>query len=360
MKILMLGGTGVMGTYLAELFNGAGICTYITSRQQRSSYGSIHYIKGNAMDDRFLETLFSNEEQWDAVLDFMSYKTEQFKNRLDCLLGLTKQYIFISTARVYGNEEHPIRESSPRLLDCSKDRVFLKTDEYSLTKARQENLLLNSGRTNYTIIRPCITYGNHRIQLGVYEKEEWLYRALHGRTIVFCDDIAQRTTTMTSGKDVARTIYKMVGNEKALGDIIHITCNHHRKWSDIIKIYDDALTKITGHGIKVKMVPLEKFLSCRNSSLRYQVVYDRVYDRDYDVKHLSSYIDVSSFVSPEEGLYRCLRNFCKDISFKNINWKSEAIKDRITSEHSNISEIRGLKNKFLYIRTRLIGENFAK
>ena len=356
MKVLMLGGTGVMGSYLVGLFNNAGVSTYITSRQERKPFGSIHYIKGNAMDDGFLETLFSDGEQWDAVLDFMSYKTEQFKNRLHCLLGSTKQYIFISTARVYGNEEHPIRESSPRLLDCSTDSAFLHTDEYSLTKARQENLLLNSGHTNYTIIRPCITYGDYRLQLGVYEKEEWLYRALNGRTIVFCDEILKRTTTMTSGEDVARAIYSMVGNEKAIGDIVHITCDHHRKWSDIIDIYNDALTKITGIGLNIKIVSLEKFLACRSESLKYQVVYDRVYDRDYDVSHLSSYIDVSSFITPEEGLYQCLRNFCKSVEFKNINWRSEAIKDRLTHEYSRMSEIKGLKSKVLYVKTRLIGK----
>ena len=85
----------------------------------------------------------------------------------------------------YANENGRITEKSKRLLDVCTDEEYLKTDEYALTKVRQENILLSSGKKNWTIIRPYITYNVERLQLGVYEKENWLYRALHGRSIVF-------------------------------------------------------------------------------------------------------------------------------------------------------------------------------
>ena len=44
-------------------------------------------------------------------------------------------------------------------------------------------------------------------QLGVLEKELWLYRALNGRTIVFSKDIAEKSTTLTYGYDVASVSY---------------------------------------------------------------------------------------------------------------------------------------------------------
>ena len=67
-----------------------------------------------------------------------------------------------------------------RLLDVSHDSIYLKTDEYALAKARQEDILRKSGKNNWTIIRPYITYSESRLQLGVLEKEAWLYRALKG------------------------------------------------------------------------------------------------------------------------------------------------------------------------------------
>lgn len=353
MKVLLLGGTGVMGMYLVKLLDRDKIETYVTSRQDRESFGTIHYVKGNAMDDNFMRQIIGGGKNWDVILDFMSYKTDQFKKRLKLLLGGTKQYVYISTARVYGNQDYPIKESSPRLLDCSDDRVFLLTDEYSLTKARQEDLLLNSGYSNYTIVRPCITYGDNRLQLGVYEKEEWLYRVLHGRTVVFPQEIAKRVTTLTTGEDVARAIYTMVGNERAVGDIVHITCGHHRKWEDIIDIYAEAIHKLLGQEFNVKTVSLDEFLSVRYNSLKYQVIYDRVYDRVYDVSHLNSYIDVSSFTPPEVGIPEALQRFMANPLFKGINWRFEARKDRLAGEHTPLSEIPSLKHKLVYLQARL-------
>ncbi len=67
---------------------------------------------------------------------------------------------------------------SPRLVDVCTDPEYLSIDEYGMAKGREENLLRETGRTNWTIIRPYITYNSNRIQLGVYEKENWLRRAL--------------------------------------------------------------------------------------------------------------------------------------------------------------------------------------
>ena len=167
---------------------------------------------GNAHSIPFISEVCS--EEWDAIVDFMSYKTDEFKERHSILQNATKQYIYISSSRVYADNEHPIKETSPRLLDVCSDKLYLTTDEYALTKARQENVLFSSDKNNYTIIRPYITYGTYRYQLIVMEKEEWLYRALHGRTILFPYEIYERHTTITYGYDVAYAIYKIMGNPK--------------------------------------------------------------------------------------------------------------------------------------------------
>ncbi len=57
MKVLLLGGTGVMGMYLVKLLDRNKVETYVTSRQDRKSFGTIHYVKGNAMNDNFLRQI---------------------------------------------------------------------------------------------------------------------------------------------------------------------------------------------------------------------------------------------------------------------------------------------------------------
>lgn len=47
----------------------------------------------------------------------------------------------------------PLTENSPRLLETVQDLEYKKTDEYALAKARQEDILYQSGFSNYTIVR---------------------------------------------------------------------------------------------------------------------------------------------------------------------------------------------------------------
>nr|WP_319393496.1 NAD-dependent epimerase/dehydratase family protein [uncultured Desulfobacter sp.] len=351
-KILLLGGTGVIGSYLVHMLNDKSIDTHVTSRIKRNNFGSIFYIQGNAKDYAFLRAV-CNEKKWSAIIDFMSYKTGEFSLRLNTLLNSTDQYVFVSSARVYGNEEHPIKETSPRLLDCSDDYAFLDTDEYSLTKARQENLLFDSGKKNYTIVRPCITFGDERLQLGVLEKEEWLYRALKGRTIVFCKDIADRMTTMTTGYDMSLLVLNIIGNPNAIGEVIHFTSPYHRTWSEIYSIYEETLIRIFNIQPKMKMVSLYDFLHCRSNYLKYQVMYDRVYDRDYNTEKESRYADIGKFTTPEEGIKISLSNFIQNqYSFTQINWRNEGRKDKITKERTPFSEIPRIKNKIKYLMAR--------
>lgn len=241
MKVLLLGGTGAMGSHLATLLANDATDVAVTSRNRSGISGAVRYLGGDAHDMDFLAGVLS--EPWDAIVDFMVYNTPAFGNRLRTLLGATAQYVFISSARVYAKSASPLIEDSPRLLDVSTDKAFLATDEYALTKARQEDLLRQSDRSNWTIIRPYITYSEARLQLGVLEKEDWLYRALKGKAIVFSSDIARKHTTLTYGRDVSRGIRAIIGQSGALGEAFHITADDAIGWDKAMSVYLDVLER---------------------------------------------------------------------------------------------------------------------
>lgn len=180
LKILLLGGTGAMGVHLSKILNNQGEDVYVTTRRERKGMG-ITYIQGNAHENAFLSDILQ-KYHFDVLIDFMIYNTSEFADRVDLLLSSVGQYIFLSSSRVYADSQTPITENSPRLLDVYKEEEYLKTDKYALSKARQEDILHRSGKNNWTVIRPYITYSEIRLQLGVLEKELWLYRALNGRT----------------------------------------------------------------------------------------------------------------------------------------------------------------------------------
>lgn len=348
MNILILGGTGSIGSHLIEILSARASHIVVSSRQARESLGNIHYVQGDAKDWAFLQPLLENH--WDAIIDFMIYSTEDFKNRQNALLSSTNQYFFLSSARVYANSNKPLTEMSPRLLDVSTDADYLLTDEYALAKARQENCLFECGRRNWTIIRPYITYSMERLQLGVLEKEAWLYRALQGRQIVFSEYMTKRKTTMTHGRNVAQAMAVLTGNSAALGEVFHITETKCRAWSSVLELYVKAIAK-TGKKAQVKLVELDQFASCHSG--KYQILYDRHYDRVFDNKKINEFIDTSTFISAEEGLKLSINKFLEAPKFLEINWCYEGVKDKFSREFSRLGKIKKFKNKLRYLKYRL-------
>lgn len=349
MNILMLGGTGVMG--------GGGILGFlkhdhhvtITSRSKRiSSDKNVQYVQIDARNLDALKKLL--QVRYNAIIDFMVYSTAEFKERHELLLSNTDQYIFISSARVYAKSDAPITEDTPRLLDVSDDKEYLATDEYALCKARSEDVLEASGKKNYTIIRPSITYGENRLQLGVFEKEHWLYRALHGRSIVFSEDIASKYTTMTLGVDVAKGISALVGKKEALGEAFHITSEKAYLWRDILDCYARVLRDELGYDVNVVMT--EKSHRLGRKEGRYQIIYCRYYNRSFDNSKVKPFVDVDGFTEPMEGLEQSLRAFLQKPSFQAMDWSLEAWSDRIAHEHTPLSEIPTWKKRISYLLRR--------
>lgn len=352
MNILILGGTGSMGTSLVKILSQDNNNIYVTSRHLRKS-DTINYILGNAHNKFFLKDVLKKRE-YDIIIDFMNYTTKEFAENVNILLNNTKQYIFLSSARVYASSKTPLKESSPRLLDCSTDKNYLATDEYALAKARQENILLNTKKRNWTIIRPYITYNINRLQLGAYEKEDWLYRVLQGRALVVTKDIMEKVTTLSYGYDVAFVINKLINNEKALGEIIQITSSEYIKWSTILSIYMNIIEKYTGKRPKICYVDKSDGIYKASKFKEYQIKYDRLYDRYFDNSKMNNICKCNLHcISIEEGLSFCLNSFLKsNANIQPNSWTLEGYFDKVSKDTTPLKDICGWKNKIKYILSR--------
>lgn len=348
--VLILGGTGAMGTHLVNLLNkmGGGRCV-VTTRKHIDNYGNVEYIQGNAQDDTFLLPLLRSR-RWTAIVDFMAYSTADYARRYPELLANTDQLIYLSSSRVYAESAGPITEDSPRLLDVCEDKTYTSTDEYALAKARQENMLRNSGNSNWTIIRPYITYSQYRLQLSSLEKEYWLKRALDGKTIVFSKDLADKTTTFTYGEDVARGIAAVIGRKEAMGEAFHITTGQHYRWSELLEVYLNAIEEKTGKRPRVLLTDHWQDFYGGGS---WQVKYDRLFNRVFDNSKINQFIETSTFSDTKQALSHCVKSFIDNPRFLYINWQSEAKKDRLTGEWTNPLKIPGWKQKVKYLLIRL-------
>ncbi len=273
-RILLFGGTGAIGKYLVPELLRLGYTVYVTSRRARvSTDPNLHFLQGNPKRELFFNALM--EAHFDAIVDFMIYQTEEFGQRVEPLLAGTDQYIFLSSYRVYANSgKTPLTEQSPRLLETETDPEYLISEEYALVKARQENYLRSASRTNYTIVRPSITYSGDRFQLGTMEIGDFIGNALAGKEVLLAEEMCRHEATMTWAGDVAKMIARLVLNENAYGETYTLSTAEHRTWGEIAKIYQDCL------GMRTRMVSLKTY---QNTIGRpWQLKYDRMYDRVVD------------------------------------------------------------------------------
>lgn len=275
MRVLVLGGTGAIGARVCSRLSELGGEVVSTTRRDRASRDSnVSYAKGDAHDPAFLGPFLA--ERWDAIVDFMVWSTEEFRERYRGLLSATDQYVYTSSYRVYADSP-VIREGSPRLLDVVDDQAYLATDEYALAKARCEDLLFGSGQGNWTVVRPAVTYDGAvgRLQLGVLESGDWLWRAVNGVPVPLPAEMLRKQATMSWSGEVAEMVARLVGNPAALGEAFTVSCSDHMTWGEVAEAYRSALPSL-------EIVPCDLGGFERAWGNPWQVRYDRMYDRVVD------------------------------------------------------------------------------
>ena len=353
MDILVLGGTGAMGTPLVEELAKRGNCVYVTTRKKRTGRINIEYIQGDPHDEEFVKSLCSRH--FNVIIDFMIYDLEYFTRVSKVFTEAADQYVFISSARVYAGSEKRMTEENARLLDVIEDNDYLKTNEYALKKAREENILKESEIQNWTIVRPYITYNTNRLQLGTLEKEFWLRRALLGKTVVITNKTAKAKTALTYGNDVSLGIANIAGNNDSLGQIYHIVNEQSHTWMDILELYNTIFCEKEGRRFKYKILDDAETLGQVIGNI-YQLKYDRFYNREFDsskIKQISK--SEINFTSVDTGLRRCLQEFLENPVFDvHLDWAYEGYLDRLCNETSDISSIPGLKDKIRYLSWKWI------
>lgn len=280
-KVLVLGGTGAMGVYLVPKLLERGYAVDVASLDTvESTTPNLRYFTGDCFDVDYVSGLLKNG--YDGIVDFMIYNQDKFEERHKMFLDNTSHYIYLSTYRIYANEEHPIKETSPRLLDASKDQDFLATDDYALYKAKGENVLLNSKYTNWTAIRPAITYSKRRFQLVTLEAMHVVGRTLRGKKIVLPKEAKDIQATMSWAGDVAEMIARLLFNNKAYREIYSVCTSEHMTWGEVADIYKELI------GLEAVWVDMNDFLgivttgAMNHNAFKYQLIYDRLFDRIMD------------------------------------------------------------------------------
>lgn len=300
-RVLVIGGTGVMGAYLVPELRSRGYSVdAVCIHEKMSDDAQLRYILADCSNLRTLESIL--EAKYDAAIDFMTYQTWQYAERYEMLCSRTGHYMYLSSYRVYSDQEIPTVETSPRLLDVVDDMEFLQTDDYSLAKARQENILRSSKYSNWTILRPSIIYSNQRLQLTTLEIPQFLRRAREGKPVYVAREALDDETTMTWAGDAARMIAGLLFNPAAFRETYSIATAEHHKWREVADIYKKY--------INLECIPVstEDYLGFFGNTLtaKFQLKYDRCRQRILDNSKIlrDAGLKQSDLMTLENGLSR--------------------------------------------------------
>ena len=239
MKILLIGGTGVISTAISEKLLQDGHELYLLNRRggKNLPHGA-HELRGDINDEAAVAALLDGLS-FDAVADFICFTPEQAERDFKLFAGKTKQYVLISTASAYQKPltALPITESTP-LVNPYWD--------YSRSKAAAEELLLRHLRHDgfpVTIVRPSHTYCERKVPVAVHGAAgSWqvLARMLAGKPVVVHGD-GSSLWTLTHSRDFAKGFCGLLGNPHAIGQAVHITSDESLSWNQIYAILADAL-----------------------------------------------------------------------------------------------------------------------
>lgn len=279
-RVLLIAGGGTLGTYVGkELLRLGANVEVICPEDKISDHPNLSFYKTLATTE-FLTDLFS-KNHYDGIVNFLHYTTvEAYKAAHPLIMSATDHLIFLSSYRIYADEQSPITESAPRLLDVVKDEEFLLKEDYALPKARCEDYLNSECKgQHWTAVRPVISLSHRRFDLLMYSGHELIKRAESGEELL----MPESARNLGAGLDWAGNSGKLIANllfkPETYGEAYTVSSGNNLTWGEVTDIYAEIL------GLNVRWCSEEEYEDA-NPSLRggdkWRWIYDRKFDRRVD------------------------------------------------------------------------------
>ena len=269
MKILLIGGTGIISSHITKQLWATGHDIFIANRGNNSQFihelcanhansakhGTITELVVDCYNKQELEntvkSVLKDGEKFDAVADFIAFGLHDVQKDIDVFRNLTNQYLFISSASAYQTplSDFRITEGTP---------LSNPLWEYSRNKIACEDLLLKTYREEnfpMTIVRPSHTYDERSIPLGVHgHNGSWqvVKRMLAGKPVIIHGD-GTSLWTMTHSQDFAKGFCGLLGNIHAIGETVQITGDETLTWNQIY----ESIAKSLGVPLKAVHISSE-------------------------------------------------------------------------------------------------------
>jgi nucleoside-diphosphate-sugar epimerase len=230
MRVLFIGGTGIISSASTRLAVERGLELYLLNRGKsaRAVPEGVRVLHGDIRDPESARAALGGLD-FDAVVDWVAFTPGHVENDLELFRGRTAQYVFISSASVY--------QTPPALLPVTESTVLDNPFwEYSRNKIACEERLVRAYREEkypITIVRPSHTYDQTLLPMdGGWTVVD---RMLRGKPVVVHGD-GTSLWTLTHHADFAKGFVPLLGSPHAIGEAFHITSDEWLTWDQIFQI----------------------------------------------------------------------------------------------------------------------------
>ena len=323
MKILFIGGTGVISTACTALAAARGMDLTLLRRGQHPAElpPGVKTLVADINDPALPQII--EEGEFDSVVDFIAFTPADIERDIALFRGRTRQFVFISSASAYQKPatSYLITESTP---------LANPYWDYSRNKIACEERLLRAYREEgfpVTIVRPSMTYGDTLIPLALNcwpKSYTAVDRMLRGGKLIVPGD-GSSLWVITHNTDFAKAFVGLLGHEQAIGHAFHITSDEVLSWDQIFRIVADAL----GAEAKLVHIPSNFISACwpdRLGWLTGDCSVSAVFDNSKIKRFVPDYTATTTFA---QGIRKSIQWFDGDPARQQVDMETVAIWDKI-------------------------------
>lgn len=321
MKVLLIGGTGVLSAAVANEAVKQGIDVSMVNRGRRPLPDGVQLLKSDKDDyDNIAQLIGGNH--YDAVIDFLCFTDAQVTRSFSFYKQYTQQYFFISSCAVYDTRIEGVKtEDSPKVLSIWK---------YSVDKwASEEHLYAMAAESGiyYTVVRPGVTYDDTRIPYGIMPPYgfHWtlVERIKHGKPVIRWN-MGENRSSMMRVEDFAVGLVGLIGNPEAFNEAFNICGDEAPSYNEVLSVIEEWLGK---KAVVIDVSP--EFYAGQMPSQKGEILGGRGLDAISSNEKVKR--AVPSFrqtIWLKEGVVKTLEAYKSNNYQKGIDWVFDAYQDR--------------------------------
>lgn len=327
MKVLFIGGTGLISSASTRLAVAQGMDLFLLNRGNRADLptGVINLVAD--IRDPEATTRVLADHRFDVVVNWIAYTPEDIERDLALFRTKTRQYIFISSASAY---QKPV--SSYRITEDTP--LANPYWEYSRNKIACEERLLRAYREDgfpCMIVRPSLTYGDTQIPLVL---NSWqrpytvVARMRQGKPVIVPGD-GTSLWTITHNSDFAKGFIGLLGHQQAIGHAFHIT-------SDEVLTWDQAYTAVANAaGVQANIIHIASdFIAACVPEMRGSLLGDKAVSVVFENSKIKRFVPGFCATTPfARGIEHTLAWFDADPARQQIDVAADQQWDRLISAY---------------------------